>query len=572
MKLTDYIIRELEALDVDTVFGYIGGNVADLIDSVCTSKNISFIQNYHEQGSSFSANGYAQIKRNIGVAIASSGPGACNLLNGIANAYFDSVPCIFITGNVHSKLYKSTKSRQNSFQETDIVSIVSSITKMAVTVTNADDIRYYFEKAKYLALEGRPGPVLLDIPYDIQRVDIDVDSLTGYTIPEKKIFSTIDTAAMSQLIRSSKRPVLLLGAGAASTLCRDEIKEFLGKVKVPVVASLLGLDIVPHDHECFVGFIGEYGNRYANLSIAHCDLLLVVGSRLDERQIAGAKTDFAKNAQIVHIDIDELELERSIPAFQKISCSAESFFGKMNKEANLSIDFPAWHATIENWKQRFPSENQEPEAVNANTFIHKLSELVPANAVMCSDVGQNQMVVAQSFRLNEKRRLLNSGGFGSMGYSLPAAIGAYYADRSAYVISVSGDGGFQMNIQELQTIVRENLPILIIVLNNKSLGMVKRLQDRKFDGRTYGTVQGYLPPDFSKIALAYGIDFLKIDNIKDYGLLDDFIKARRPAIIELNLSPEMKTYPEPGWGIDKQNPQLSPTEFEQILNDILIDG
>lgn len=572
MKLTDYIVRELEALKVDTVFGYIGGNIADLIDSICTSGSIRFIENYHEQASSFSANAYAQVKQGVGVAIASSGPGACNLVNGIANAYFDSIPCIFLTGNVHSSLFKSTRSRQNGFQETDIVSIVSGITKFAVTVTNADDIRYYFEKARHLALEGRPGPVLLDIPYDIQRKDVDIDAVKGYEALEEKCFPAADAAAVAELINGAKRPLLLLGAGAGSAKSRELIGNLLSKAKIPVVASLLGLDVVPHDHACFVGFIGEYGNRYANLAIANCDLLLVVGSRLDERQIAGANSDFAKSAQIVHIDIDELELERSIPGFQKVHCSAELFLEKLCAEHIRSGDFPAWHAAIAAWKMRFPSEDSSTGAVNANNFIQKLSEAVPPDAIVTADVGQNQMVVAQSFRLSSRRRLLNSGGFGSMGYSLPAAIGAYYANRSAYIISVNGDGGFQMNMQELQTLVREKIPALVVILNNKSLGMVKRLQDRKFNGRTFGTVEGYVPPDFSRIAHAYGIAYLRISDVKEYGLIAGFVSAAGPAIIELDLTPEMKTHPEPGWGIGNQNPQLSPEEFEQIKNDVLING
>lgn len=571
MKISDYIVKEFVKHNVDTVFGYTGGNIADLIDSICSSKKIQFVGNYHEQASAFAANAYAQITGGIGVAVASSGPGACNLINGIANAYFDSISCIYITGNVHTKAMKSSKEiRQNSFQETDIVSLVTDITKFAVTVKNAEDIGYYLGKAFYLATNGRPGPVLLDIPYDVQRTDIEIENLRGFSTPLETRFDKFDSSLIVDLLKVSKKPLILLGGGARSKKCKELILELLEKVQIPVVTSLCGLDTLPHNHKCFAGFLGMYGNRYANIAIANSDLLIVIGSRMDERQIGSKKSEFAENAVIIHVDIDKIELGRTILVNYKIHSSAELFIEKMISEDYFECNYSKWFSVILNWIKRYPSYDIELKKVDQNVFLHKIADFVSSNAIICADVGQNQMSTAQAFHLDDRRQLLNSGGFGSMGYALPAAIGAYYAQKDASIISIMGDGGIQMNIQELQTIVRENIPVHIIIVNNNSLGMIERLQDRLFEKRTYASVWGYSTPDFSKIANAYGIDFLKIDNVGKYELAKDFLNVNCPTIIELCLSQNMNNIIEPGISIDNQNPPLSDSEFEVIRNEAMI--
>ena len=308
--------------------------------------------------SSFAANAFAQITGEIGVAVASSGPGACNLINGIANAYYDSIPCIFITGNVHTKAIKDSEViRQNGFQETDIVSIVNGIAKFTITVKNPEDIRYYWEKALYFAKQGRPGPVLLDIPYDIQRCKIDVENLHGYTRPEESTYDNIDSRYLADLLKVSKKPILLLGGGARSKECRKKIIKLLEKVEIPAVASLCGLDVLPHNHKCFIGFIGSYGNRYANLAVANSDLLIVIGSRLDERQIGGLKSEFAQNAKIIHVDIDKVELGRTIDEALSIYSSAEVFIGKLLTENFNDYNYIKWMSVLLNWKARYPSYN-----------------------------------------------------------------------------------------------------------------------------------------------------------------------------------------------------------------------
>ena len=564
MKISDYIVKELKKNKVQTVFGYTGGSIADLIDSIYLSE-IEFIENYNEQASSFAANSYAQVTGEVGVAIASGGPGACNLINGIANAYYDSIPCIFMTGNVHTKTTKeSEKIRQNGFQETDIVSIVSDITKFAVKIDKPEDIRFYLEKAFYIAKEGRKGPVLLDIPYDIARCDVDVDSLKGYIAPNGNVYDEFNALQIVNLLKNAKKPLILLGGGARSNECKSKIKELLAKVEIPVVASLLGLDVLPHNHKCFEGFIGHYGNRYANLAVANCDLLIVIGSRLDERQIGGDKSKFAPNAKIIHVDIDKIELGRIVNEDISINSSAEIFVKEFLKENYSGCDYSKWFSVISKWKERYPSYSSNSEEVNANDFLHKVSEYFADDAIICADVGQNQMCCAQALRLDNQRKFLNSAGFGSMGYSLPAAIGASYANKNADILSINGDGGLQMNIQELQTIVREQLPIHIILLNNQCLGMIRRLQEKMFDNRTFASVEGFNSPDYEKIANAYSIKYLKIDSVEKYEQIKDFINVKYPTIIELSLCQNMQNNPEPGKSIDRQTPLLSEDEYNLI--------
>jgi acetolactate synthase I/II/III large subunit len=571
MKLSNYIVKELEKHNVKVVFGYIGGNIADIIESIYLSEKIEFVVNYHEQASAFAANAYSQITGGIGVAVSSSGPGACNLINGIANAYFDSIPCLYITGNVHSKVMKlSNEIRQNGFQETDIVSIVKDITKFAVTVKNAEDIRYYLEKAIYAATQGRPGPVLLDIPYDIQRSKIKVENLHSFIIEEEIKYDEIDSDFFVELLKGSKKPLLLYGGGARSIKSKKLTLELLDKVQIPVVASLCGLDVVPHNHKCFRGFIGLYGNRYANLAISNCDLLIVIGSRLDERQIGTKKNEFAENARIIHVDIDKIELGRTIDVTQKIYTTAERFLEKMILGDYSDCNFSNWLLVTLNWRNRYPSFKTDSVEIDSNDFLHRISDFVSPNAIICADVGQNQMATAQAFHLDYKRRLLNSGGFGSMGYALPAAIGAFYAQKDSAIFCIVGDGGIQMNMQELQTIVRDKIPIHIIIINNQSLGMIERLQARLFNNRTYASIEGYTVPNFSKIAKSYGIDFLKIDSVEKYQLAKDFLNVNNPTIIELCLKQNAKNNPEPGENISKQNPPLSDGEIEKIKKESML--
>ena len=504
MKITKYISQTLYEHGVKTIFGHLGGFNADFIDQIYAHPKQQFILNYHEQASAFAANSYAMMNNTIGVATSSGAPSFCNMVAGIANAYFDSNPCVFIAGSINSKALRTTKKlRQNAFEEIDMLSLVDDITKYAVHINDENDVRYYLEKAIYIANSGRKGPVLIDLPYDIARKDIDPSKLKGYTPPETN-YDEFDITKIVKSIKSAKRPLILLGGGAKSLSSKKSLKELLARVKIPAVSSLCGLDALPHDHECFYGFIGHYGNRYANFAIANCDCLIVLGSRLDERQIAGDKKRFAGDAKIIRIDIDEFEFGRNLKENISLYTTAELFLNRLSKCAFEGYDCSSWIDIISKWKERYPSynlESQEQE-VDINNFLYILSGFLTKDAIICSDVGQSQMSVAQAMPIDNEKSLINCGGYGSMGFSLPASIGAQYAKPDTMVVSINGDGGIQMNMQELQTIARDKLPIKIFIFNNNCLGMIRRLQERIFDNRTSASVEGYSVPNYEAIASA----------------------------------------------------------------------
>lgn len=567
MKVSDYIADFLHNKNIKTIFGHLGGFNADFVDSIYLQKNIKFMLPYHEQAAAFAANAYAVVTEQTAIATSTGAPGFCNLVAGIANAFFDSNPCIFIAGTAHTKAVRTSKNiRQNAFEEIDTLSVVQDITKFSVKIENPEDIRYYLEKAFYIANEGRKGPVLLDIPYNIARSEVDVASLKGFEAPVVE-YDDIDTQQIMDVLKNVKKPLIILGGGARSRQCKKQIKNLLDKVKIPVVASLLGLDVLSHNHPSFIGFIGHYGNRYANLALVNCDCLIVIGSRLDERQLC-YKTKLNPNLKVIRVDIDKHELNRKIPETISIYSTAEMFLEKLNVENFDECDFSKWLQVLNVWKKRYPSYDLSLKETNANNFLHVISDYLPDDAVICSDVGQNQMCVAQSIYLNDDRMLLNSAGYGSMGFSLPAAVGAAYARPNTAVLSVNGDGGIQMNIQELQTIKRDNLPVNIVVLNNNCLGMIRRLQENMFDNRTSASIDGYSVPDYEKIAKAYGIDYLKIDSVAKYALVKDFISIKHPTFIEVILPQVMQNNPDPGVTLDKQVPILSDEEYEAIKREV----
>lgn len=570
MKVASYIAEFLGDNGIDTVFGQIGGFNADFIDAIAVCKRQEFVLNYHEQGAAFAANAYAMIKENVSVATSSGAPSSCNLVAGIANAFFDSIPCLFLVGSVHAKALRSSPEiRQNAFEEIDMVSLVAGITKYAVRIDDPKDIRYFLEKAMYVAKEGRKGPVLIDLPYNVARSEVNIEELTGFTPDNGREFDKIDVHQIHKELQKAKKPLLLLGGGCRSEASKKAILKLLDGVAIPAVASLCGLDVLSHDHPSFVGFIGHYGNRYANFALANCDCLIILGSRLDERQIAGDKTRFARNARIIRVDIDCVELKRvelgqSSSDNLSIYSSVENFLETISGADFSGLSFSKWHGVISKWKERYPSHDASDKGVNANNFLHAISEYLPEDLVVCVDVGQNQMFTAQSLRLRKGNTLLNTGGYGSMGFSLPAAIGAAYARPNATVVSINGDGGLMMNIQELQAVKRDKLPIKIIVLNNNCLGMIRRLQERIYDDRTTGSVQGYEAPDYSAIAPAFGFEYVKIDLVDKYNLVEGLLNSPAAVLIEVELPQVIINNPEPGAAIDLQTPLLSDEENENI--------
>ncbi len=572
MKISRYVVEYLKSKNINTVFGYIGGYNADFLDDFCEDEKNNFVLNYNEQASSFAINTYAELKNQTGVATASGAPSFCNLIPGIANAYFDSHPCLFIFGSAHSLATRKDKTiRQNTFEEIDAVNLVSDITKYAVKIEDKNNIKYELEKCFYITQEGRKGPVLIDIPYNIMREDVDVNSLKSFTAPNLPKYDKIDYELIIEKLKNSKRPLILLGGGAGSKNSREKLKEFFDKVKIPAVATLQGLDILPHDNPNFSGFIGHYGNRYSNLALKYCDFLLILGSRLDERQLGGYRTTLSNDLFIARIDIDKPELKRKLNENLSYFNDVEIFLKELLNYNLSDLDFSNWINTISKWKKRYPSLDKDKNSVGALNFLSQISDYLPDNAIICADVGQNQMSTAQALKLDKKRRLFNSSGYGSMGFSLPAAIGCAYAKEDTCVLSINGDGGIQMNIQELQTIARDNLAVNIIVLNNKCLGMIRKTQEKLFNGKDFVSVKGYSVPDFGAISKAYGIPYLKIDKVEKYKEVKEFLSSKHPVFIEVCLPTIMENTPEPGSCIELQNPILSEEEFETIKKEAFFD-
>jgi acetolactate synthase I/II/III large subunit len=581
LKLSDYVVNFLIKNNVKVIFGYQGGAITHLIDSISKSSGIRFVSNYHEQASAFAAEGYARISGNFGVAIATSGPGATNLITGIGSAYFDSIPCIYITGQVNTYEYKNSEEiRQVGFQETDIVSIVKPITKYSIMITEASMIQYVLEKSLYLAKSGRPGPVLIDIPMDLQRAEIDERNLLSFfnTSEYKETFNkNYDLEKIDliiPLIEKSKRPVILVGGGVRLANAAAELVRFSELTGIPVVSTLMGIDCMDHFNENYSGFIGAYGNRYANLTIANCDLLIVLGSRLTYRQTSNLTESFARDAKIVHVDIDRNELNRKLNEALSIYCDIRIFLVALIEELlekKVALDFKPWFEIISKYKNEYPSfpTQEQINSLDPNEFMYRMSELVEENTIICLDIGQNQIWASQSWKIKKNQRLLNAGGMGSMGYSLPAAIGAYMANPNYRVISISGDGGIQMNIQELQTIVREKLPIKIIIINNKSLGMIRHFQELYFDANYCGTIDGYKAPEFIEIASAYGIRTYKISRYEDMDRLEVILKDDYAYVIEVELN--TPTYVIPKLGLEKPIEDQEPLlKREELKNNMLI--
>jgi len=579
MKLSDYVMKFLFEKNVKYIFGYQGGSIAHLVDSLHKVDGLTYIQNYHEQASSFCADAYARGSAGIGVAIATSGPGATNLVTGIANAYFDSVPCLFITGQVSTHLIKTNNAiRQQSFQETDIVSIVKPVTKFAETVLVPAKIRFYLEKAIFIAQSGRPGSVLLDIPHNVQASEIDPSTLESFFDSDEyksaeADASRLDKDSLQQLIdmlAEAKRPVVLAGGGMSSVRDTGLFEAFVHACDLPVVSSLMGLDAIDHADEHFCGFIGSYGNRYANFAMARSDLLLVLGSRLDERQTGSDRSLFAKGARIIHVDIDPHELNHHVRADVSFCCDIRLFLKTLMEEiGDRRFHNKEWLESIHGWKVKYPSHtahDANTDFVDPNEFLHVLSGKVSEGTTVCLDVGQNQMWVAQSFSLAGDKRFLSSSGHGAMGYSLPAGIGAYFSAPDKQVVCIMGDGGVQMNIQELQTVSRENIPLKIVVMNNQSLGLIRDLHEN-YSYKNYGSVEGYTNPDFRKVAGAFNIAYTKISSSGDFKKLDRGLKTREPHFFEIMLSPNSQVVPAPAprRAVEDQLPLLDREEYNQIF-------
>lgn len=575
MKITDYIAHFLYKQGVEHVFELSGGMITHILDSLFELKKIKIITMHHEQAAAFAADAYGRIKKVPGVALATSGPGATNLLTGIGSCYFDSSPAVFITGQVNTHEQKGNKNiRQLGFQETDIVSMAKPITKKVFKIEKAVDVPKIFQEAFELSISGRPGPVLIDIPMNIQREDISVKEENikkvekAYSLNQPIKAETLEKLATDVL--SSKRPLILAGRGVSAMQASDYFLKFAEQINVPVVTSLLGLDSIPYNHSLRVGFIGSYGNRWANLAIGESDLIIVLGSRLDIRQTGADVKSFKGSKKIYHVDCEIAEInnrvENCIPIVADVAQFLEQAIKFFSSKPNFTVkaDWMNEIAQLKNkWKDT--DEIKDITGINPNAFVHALSQRSAETKSFIADVGSHQMWTAQSLELGKGQAYITSGGMGAMGFALPASIGAAIAtNKSATVIS--GDGGMQLNIQELQTIVRNKLPIKIIVLNNKSLGMIRQFQDSYFDSKHQSTVWGYSAPDFESIAKAYGIDALTISQEKEIPNAMDVMwkDSKSPFLLQVMIDPKANAYPKIAFGkpITEMEPLSIPLDME----------
>ena len=575
IKISDYIIEFLLSKNINKTFGYIGGAIAHIYHSIDKYKEMEIINCIHEQGAGFAAEGYARITGKSGVAFATSGPGATNLITPIGSCYFDSVPTMFITGQVNTYEYKYDKPvRQIGFQETDIVSIIKPIVKYAVMIDDINNIKYELEKAYYLSQNGRKGPVLVDIPMNIQRSEIDITSLKSFFESNeyfelennKKEKNNVDEVI--NLLKESKRPIVLIGGGVRLSNSNEELLNYVKKHSIPVVYSLMGKDAISEDYKYNLGLIGSYGNRYGNLALANSDLIIVLGSRLDTRQTGTSLDTFAREAKIIQVDIDRNELGSKIKIDIEINSNVKDFITELS-QYEINIDTTQWLKKLEEYRNKFSSTVGIDNNLKIPNHVVSIISSYLTNENVCVDVGQHQMWTAQSLNTKEAQRVLFSGGMGAMGFALPAAIGACVGANKRTVV-IAGDGGIQMNIQELEVIKRRKLPIKIFVLNNKNLGMVRQFQELYFDKKYLGTIDDYSVPNLVDIAKAYAIKARKIDDISKLEIeLKDIFSSNEPELINIELPVEMTTV-EPKLIVNKPIEDMHPFIAKDDLKALMI--
>jgi len=572
MKVADFIAVFLEKKGVRHIFELSGGMITHILDSLNQNTDINIISMHHEQSAAFAADAYGRVTGLPGVALATSGPGATNLLTGIGSCYFDSSPAVFITGQVNRHEQRGDRPiRQLGFQETDIVSMALPITKASFLVNNPDDIPVILEKAFQIAMEGRPGPVLIDIPMDVQRAQINmpVENVIGQVT--KSIDPTIIANVIAD-IKQAKRPVILVGRGIRSAFATQQLIEIAEQLHVPIVTTLLAVDAIPFDHQLRVGFIGSYGNRWANIAFGESDFILVLGSRLDIRQ-TGADTAFFEQRVIYHVDCEAGEINNRIKKCIPVLADVNTFLKDL-KFVVITENFTKkqdWYDYINGLKIKWP-DNKEltvaEDTINPNIFMHQLSAASTSASAYLADVGAHQMWAAQSLEISDGQLFLTSGGMGAMGFALPASIGASLALNKQPVVVIIGDGCMQLNIQELQTIVRNKLPIKMIVMNNRNLGMIRQFQDSYFESRYQSTYWGYTAPDFEKIAAAYGISAKTISRPDEVDAAVNWMwntnNEKNPVLIQVMVDPHTNTYPKIAFGkpITEMEPFAKPIEME----------
>lgn len=551
MEITaaEALIRCLEKENVEIIFGYPGGANLPVYDALYHSSRIRHVLVRHEQGAVHAADGYARVTGKVGVCMATSGPGATNLVTGIANAYMDSIPLVAFTGQV-----PTTQIGTDAFQEVDITGITLPITKHNYLVKDPDKLPTIIKNAFHIAATGRPGPVLIDLPRDVAQSKIDFKYPAGVRLPGyKPTYRGHPTRIheIAGLIRNSRRPVIYAGGGILSAHAAGELLQLAEMISAPVTNTFMGLASFPGDHPLFLGMLGMHGTRYANLAVTECDMLIALGARFDDRVTMHLKS-FAPDATVIHIDIDPAEIGKNVithvPLVGDVRLILKTLLQQLDR-----IDRSPWLSRIRELKAQYPLSYSREGGLKPQFVIEQLSRITQGKATIVTDVGQHQMWVAQYYLFKEPRTLVSSGGLGAMGFGLPAAIGASIGQPQARVVLVTGDGSLQMTIQELGTMMEQALPIKILMLNNQCLGMVRQLQEFYCEGR-YMAVNFKFHPDFGQLAKAYGIPGYTLESEEDVlKFLPQALSEPGPALINCLVPPEENVMPMvlAGKGIDE---------------------
>jgi len=542
MKLTgaQIVWESLMREGVETVFGISGGAVIHLYHAL-PDYPLHHVLMRHEQAAAHAADGYARATGKVGVCIATSGPGATNLVTGLATAYMDSSPVVAITGQVASPFIGT-----DAFQEVDITGITQPITKHNYLVTDIRDLSTTIKEAFYIARTGRPAPVLIDIAKDVQAGKVeyvypDEVHLPGYHLPKDNFSPLVQQAA--RMINEARKPLIIAGHGVVLAGAEDELMELLEKTRIPVVTTLLGISAMPETHPLCLGMAGMHGEACANMALSEADLIVSLGCRFDDR-LTGPVSEFVPRAKVIHVDVDPVEIDKNVPADLAVVGDLKDVLPALVPLVGTG-NRTAWLACIQEWRNESAGRDilvQETDNLVPQYVVRQIWHATQGNAVMVSDVGQNQMWEAQYFSHHRRRGLLSSGGLGTMGFALPAAIGAQMGRSDEQVWVVAGDGGFQMNIQELATVVQEQLPLKIAVLNNGYLGMVRQWQQMFFEGRYSGTP--LLGPDFAQVAKAYGINGLTVrEKSEVVPAISQAMATDGPMLIDFLIEQEENVYP-----------------------------
>ena len=529
------VIECLKEQGVDTVFGYPGGAILNIYDELYKHPEIHHILTSHEQGASHAADGYARATGRVGVCMATSGPGATNLVTGIATAYMDSVPIVAITANVGTSYLG-----KDSFQEVDITGITTPITKYSSIVKDVTRLADTIRRAFAIAKSGRPGPVLVDIPKDITAAVCDFERKEPENPEPDRNVNQKDLARAVELINASKRPYLFVGGGAAISGAQKEVIELAHRIQAPVCDTLMGKGTFPGTDDLYMGMLGMHGTKGANLLTSECDLLIVLGARFSDRDVGSPKT-FAKQAKILQIDVDPAEVNKNVVVDASVSGDMKTVLDELLPEIRERSD-PQWTEEM-HLKQKLVNDYVPEDRLTAQFVIRKIYEITKGQAIICTDVGQHQMWAAQYYKYTEPRTLITSGGLGTMGYGLGAAIGAKCGRPDKTVINIAGDGCFRMNMNEIATAARSGIPVIEVVINNHVLGMVRQWQNL-FYGQRYSNTILDDKVDFVKVAEALGAEGVRITKAEEFApALEKAIADHKPVVLDCVIDPDDKVSP-----------------------------